>query len=203
MEHFAWPLGIAIIVIAALIILRPAFMRLIDRTSKAGKDGVSFERPQEGVKPETPLLSSDELMKLPITASVLARERNIKTNLQAYNLKTDPEQIEVLIRSLALSRLELEFNNIASAIFGSQLTLLLHLSSTTQGISIIFATTIFNQAKETFPSFYVHRSFDDWLNYLLGHSLIIKNGDKLDITQYGLDFLKHLVDARLTYERQG
>ena len=206
MEHFAWPLAVVIISMIAFYNFRPAIMRLIDRTSKAGKDGLTFERAQEwgSINPPTiPLLSFDDLMNQPISSSVIEREKNIKTNIQDFKLKTDAEKIEVLIRALAGSRLEIEFNRIAYIIFGSQLNLLVHLSSTTQGIPIDHAAIIFKQAQEKYPDIHTNRLLNDWLSYLISQSLIVQTNEKIEITQYGIDFLKHLVDARLTYERYG
>jgi len=206
MNSFAWPLAVVLIVIAAFFIFKSAFMRLIDRTSKAGKDGLTFERAQEGGSvnpPAIPLLSFDELMNHPISASVLDREKYIKTTLQDFKLKTDTEKIEILIRSLANSRLEIEFNKIAYIIFGSQLNLLVHLSSTIQGIPLDHASIIFKQAQEKYPDFHANRLLTDWLNYLISQNLITQTNEKIEITQYGIDFLKHLIDARLTYERYG
>jgi len=203
MDSFIWPLAITIISIVAILILRPAFIRLIDRISKADKRGITFDRPQEGGNPQTMLLSFDELMKLPISASVLEREKYIKTNLQTFNLKDDTEKIEVLVRSFAISRLEIEFNNISNTIFGSQIYLLIQLSSTTQGITLTQAEIIFNQAKDRFPALHENRTLIEWLNYLIVHNLITRTNEKIDIAQYGTDFLKHLIDARLAYERYG
>jgi len=206
-DALIWPAAAVICIIIlgtlALFLLRPALLRLVDRTKKVGKDGLTFERPQEGGKPETPLLSFDELMKLPITASVLDREKSIKTNLQTFNLKDDIEKIEVLTRALANSRVEIEFNNISYVIFGSQINLLIRLAGTTQGISLAQAETIFKQAQDNFPALHETRTLNEWLNYLIANKLVIRSDEKIDITQYGTDFLKHLVDARLAYERYG
>jgi hypothetical protein len=56
MEHFAWPLAVVIIAIATLLIFRAAFTRLIDRTSKASKEGVSFEATK--IKKEHPKITA-------------------------------------------------------------------------------------------------------------------------------------------------
>lgn len=206
-DALIWPIVAVICIIIlgtiALFLLRPALLRLIDRTKKVGKDGLTFERPQEGGKPETALLSFDELMKLPITASILDREKHIKTYLQTFNLKTDSEKIDVLIRSLSFSRLEIEFNNISNTIFGSQVNLLNRLSGTSQGLTLPQAEPIFNQAKENFPAAYENRTLNDWLNYLITNNLVIQTTEKINITQYGKDFLKHLIDANQVYERYG
>lgn len=202
-----WPAVAAIcsivIGLAALLTLRPALMRMVDRISKAGKDGVSFsERSQERGEIQAPL-SFVDLMKHPISATALEREQIIKEQLQTFDLKSDDEKISVLVRSLATTRIEMEFNSISNIIFGSQVTLLVQLSSTTRSIPVTNAEEIYRQALNAFPSMYENRTFNDWLDYLLAHNLVIKKDEKLDITQIGTDFLKHLVDARLAYERMG
>jgi len=209
LDALIWPavavICIIVLGIVALILLRPALLRLIDRTSRAGKDGFTFERTQEGggAEPDIPLLSFDELMKQPISASVLDRERHIKTNLQDFKLKTDNEKIDILVRSLANSRLELEFNKIAYLVFGSQISLLIRLSSSSQGLHVTQAEIIFNQAKDKYPDFHTNRSLNDWLGYLLATNLINQTTEGINITQYGKDFLKHLIDTNQTHERYG
>lgn len=177
-------------------------MRLLDRISKDGKDGVSFERPQERGEPQAPLSFSD-LMKLPISATALERETFIEQQLQTFDLKDDKEKIAALTRALATTRIEMEFNNVSGVIFGSQITLLVQLSSTKLGIPITKAEEIYEQAQNTFSALHENRSFSDWLDYLLAHNLVVQKDNNLDITQTGTDFLKHLVDARLAYERIG
>lgn len=206
-DALIWPtvavICIIILGIIALILLRPALLRLIDRTSKAGKDGITFERPQEGKNPQQSLLSFDDLMKLPITATVLSREKTTEVGLQSFKLRDEKEKTAVLIRALATTQVALEFNNISAIIFGSQLNLLVHLSGTTQGVSLEQAEIIFKQAQKNFPALHETRTLIEWLSYLLTHNLVTQTNDKIDITQYGTDFLKHLVDSRLAYERYG
>lgn len=206
-DALIWPAVAVICIIIlgtlALFLLRPALLRLVDRTKKVGKDGLTFERPQEGGKPEVALLSFDELMKFPITASVLDREKYLKTYIQTLNLKSDSEKIDVLIRTLSYSRLEVEFNNISHFIFGSQINLLIRLSGISQSLSLPQAETIFNQAKDKFPTAHETRTVNDWLNYLITHNLITQTPEGINITQYGKDFLKHLVDTNQAYERYG
>lgn len=202
LEALIWPGVVVICVIAALLILRSAFMGLIGRVSKAGKDGVSFDRPQERSDPHVEL-SFDVLMKLPISATVLEREKLIKEQLQTFGLKDDAEKIGLLTRTLAITRIESEFNNIAYVIFGSQVSLLIQLTSTSRGLPLSIAQELFNKAQADFPYIYEERSFEDWFNYLQSSNLLTHKDSKIDITQTGTDFLKHLVDARLTYERKG
>lgn len=116
LDALIWPGAVVICVIAlggpALFIFRQPITRLFDRISKADKTGVSFENPQErGGDNKPSALPFPELMKAPISATVLAREDYLKKQLQEFNLQNDTEKISVLIRVAATSRIEAEFNN--------------------------------------------------------------------------------------------
>lgn len=207
LDILIWPAVViicAIVVgIPALFIFRAPISQLMGRISKAGKDGVSFERPQEGRSENKPsALPFPELMKAPISATVLAREDYLKNQLQEFNLQNDTEKISVLIRVAATSRIEAEFNNISHIIFGSQLDLLILISGTPDGITIQQANDFFKAVQETSPDIHGNRKFEEWFHYLLGSGLTTQT-EKIDITQYGKDFLKYLVDARLAYRRNG
>lgn len=207
-DFLIWPavavICIIVIGIAALLILRPALLRLFDRVSKVSKDGVALESSQERRIDSSPMqLSFPELMKMPISATVLERERNIKDQLHDLNLQNDKEKIEALIRVTATARIETEFANIAHTIFGSQVELLVQLAGTPQGSKMSHAETIFKQAQELFPEIHNDRNIDVWLRYLLTNNLVKVEADKIDITQIGSDFLKFLVDARIAYRRNG
>ena len=200
---FTWPITGLILGLVAIFAFRTSPMRLIDRTTKVGREGAAFERPQSGGERLSNQLSLVEVMSHPISASTPEREQTIKQHVTSSNLKTEHEQIVVLIRALALSRVETEFTRIASQIFGSQVSFLLQLAGTAQGLPGTHAETIFHHAPQEFPALHSERPYQEWLRYLQVYNLVRLDGDHIDITQYGADFLKHLVDARLTYSRYG
>ena len=78
---------------------------------------------------------------------------------------------------------------------------LVQLAGTRSGLTKVQAETAYSAAVEQFPVFYKERSSGEWLGYLLSTGLVHAEGENLDITQYGADFLKFLVDARLAYDR--
>ena len=203
MDALIWPGVVIIIALGAIVILRPAFVDLIKRISGASKDGVTFVRGQEGQAAPKDTLSFKDLMDMPINSSVLAREKFIKEKFHEFDLKSEEEKLSVLIRSLALVRLELEYRNISSLIFGSQMQLLVVLAGIPSATKIEKATAIFEDAQSKFPDIHKDRKFDEWLEFLVNTGLVIKNKDEIDISQYGSDFLKFIVDARIAYERIG
>jgi len=202
-----WPavavICIVVLGIVAIFALRPALLRLVDRTKKIGRDGAVFDRAQEPEKLPPRAPSFEDLMKLPVSATVLDREDKIKKNLQAFPLKNDSEKIAILIKASAVSRVEMEFINISNLIFQSQLNLLVRLSGTRGGIAYSDAEAIFKQAQIDFPQLHGGRTPEEWLRYLVTSNLIITENNRIDITQFGTDFLKHLLDARLAYPRHG
>lgn len=104
----------------ALVLFYKPISAKIGSISRAGKDGITFERPQEIGEVRPALVSFTDLMKEPVSASILEREKTVQSQLQAFNLKNEEEKISVLARALATTRIALEFNNIANTIFGSQ-----------------------------------------------------------------------------------
>lgn len=203
MDAFIWPGVVGICAIAAMFIFRAPLVRLIDRTRKLGKEGASFDRPQEEAEKPVPLPSFQDLMKHPVSRSVLAREDYVRKQFQSFDLKSEAEKVAVLIRAAALSRVEMEFNNISQIIFGSQLGYLVQLSGTRDPLPIATAEAAFAEAKSSYPEIHKDRSFEEWLHFLASWSLVLIEGGRVGITQYGTDFLKHIVEARLAYPRNG
>lgn len=203
-----WPLCLsvaAIIVgIAALFILRPALIRLLDRTKRVSKEGAVFEQDREvPVIPTEPAFSSSAILSGPVSASVLDREKIILKHVREMKAASEDERIRAVIRTFAATRLDLEFCDIGNAIFGSQLRLLVVLSSGGHAASISSAKNLFTDAAAQFPAIYKERSFDTWLGYLKSVRLIEIVGETLIITQYGSDFLKYLIDTKRAHERSG
>jgi hypothetical protein len=200
----SWPVTIAIAVtivgVAALFVLRPALLRLFDRMKRVGKDGAVFE--QDSVQTSA-VLTYEDIMSGPTSASVLDREKLIHDKYRKIKATSDEERVKAVIRAFAMNRLEMEFNDIGHLIFGSQLRLLVGLTSAVRSTPVSDAKKIYNEAVPQFPEIYKGRSFDIWLSYLKDSGLVRVNNDQIDITQYGSDFLKHLVDKRRTYDRKG
>ena len=202
-EALAWPVVGLILGLVVIFVLRGPIVRKIDRITRAGRDGVSFDRPQEAAQIHGEVVAFDDLMKHPISATALDREKFVSAQLANLQLKTDADRIALLQRVVATTNIELEYTRIAHLIFGSQLNLLVRLAGTRQGLVLAQAKELFDAAKGSFPALHGDRPFDVWLEYLVTSNLIAKPHDLIDITQYGVDFLEYLVDARLAYDRFG
>ena len=202
-DFLIWPAVTLVLGFVALLLFKPAIDRKISGITGASKDGVSFERTQEGADPQPAPLSLIEIMKHPISATVLEREQVIEKVIQSSGLQTDKERVSVLVRALATTRIELEFNSIANIIFGSQINLLVQLVGTRSGISRQQAESVFEQAQKSFPELHGSRKFQEWFAYLQASNLVTFSEDRIDISQVGKDFLKHLVDLRMAHDRYG
>ena len=113
MEAFAWPAVGLILGLVAIAAFRGPLARKIDRISRASRDGVAFERQQDPEPPKIETQSFAELMNLPISATVLARERLVAQQVAGLPLKSDSERIAVLERVVASVNVDLEFTRIA------------------------------------------------------------------------------------------
>ncbi len=156
-----------------------------------------------GATPEVAGGMYQQLMQLPITASVLEREKVIHGRVAGFDLNNEQLK-EVLIRGLASANVDLEFMRTALLIYGSQLNLLVALSGRVGGMPRGEAEALFNSVKESWPM--LKRTFEEWLGFLVRAQFIVEaNGHvgHVDITQVGTDFLKFLLDQRLAHERAG
>lgn len=126
-EAFAWPAVGLILGLVAIGAFRGPVVRKLDKLTHASREGVSFERPQDPDPPKNEPQSFEALMKLPISATVLGREKFVAQQLAELSLKTDAERIAVLERVVASVNIDLEFTRIAHIIFGTQLNLLVQL----------------------------------------------------------------------------
>ena len=169
---------------------------------RVGKEGAVFE--QDNVQAEsTPVLKYEEIMSSPVSASVVDREKVIQEKFTQIEAKSVDDRIRALIRAVAMNRLEMEFSEISHLIFGSQLKLLGALTSASRPLPVSDAANMYIEAAAKFPEMHRDRTFDEWLGYLKANGLVHVSDNQIDITQYGSDFLKYLVDKRRTYDRAG
>lgn len=207
-EAIAWPIVALILGLVAIFVFRSPLVRKIDRISRAGTDGITFEHAQAdsqatASKPPIGGMSFEDLMKHPVSSAVLDRERFITARLKEMTLKADSERLAVLTRALASVGMDLDFTKLSHGIFGSQLALLVQLAGTRAGLDLSQVEAQFEAAKAQYAELYAQRTFEDWLAYLLNNNLVRKIERVIDLTQHGSDFLKFLVDARQAHTRYG
>ena len=135
-----------------------------------------------------------ELMRAFDSATFRLQENSIKADLEGQDL-TDTETIEVLIRHLAGTQLELIFNEIDYRIWGSQVELLQHLNSSL-GSSAEELRGFYNLAvrRSANPGEFVKYTFEQYLQFLTGYGLVTELTGLYFISQFGRDFLIFLTN---------
>jgi len=117
-------------------------------------------------------------------------ESKIREELQNRGLNVKDDAAVVLLRHLAGTQLLLEFERIHSVIFGSQIFLLKELNKLPDGISEAEVFAHFLNVKNRFPETFKEWNGDQYLAFLYGRYLIVKNPDNnVRITELGNEYL--------------
>jgi hypothetical protein len=61
----------------------------------------------------------------------------------------------------------------------------------------------FKPFEQQFPEIYTNYSFDSWLAFLVNSGLAVQDGEFLQITDIGRDFLSYLTERRLFENKPG
>ena len=199
----AWP--IAAVIIA--LVFKAQLRGLLPRLRRAGPTGVEFD-PADAQKTSTVEPTTTEPGKLKEfpgmirTPAIERVERLLHASLAA---KTDikPEEREpFLLRVLAQSQLEATFERVYGLIFGSQIAGLRGLN--TRGrVTVDGAREFFKGVESLYADFYKAYGFEGWLGFLINNGLVTRNGDILEITDLGRDFLMYLTARRLPENKPG
>ncbi|HMJ44397.1 MAG TPA: hypothetical protein VK522_19190 [Pseudolabrys sp.] len=190
LKGLAWPAVALILGFLFKTELRSLFPRII----KAGPGGIELDREKQRIPRSTGELQ--ELPGLQRTAKMAEIEKSIHQALELYDSN---KQVDLLVRHLAQSRLETVFERIYGAIFGSQILGLRALANTGGGsVSKEEAIKFFDDVKSKYPEFYGKSTFEDWISFLRSFELVRDNGNSVEITELGRDFLLYLTARGLS-----
>ncbi|WP_298285940.1 hypothetical protein [uncultured Lutibacter sp.] len=94
------------------------------------------------------------------------------------------------------------FERVYDSIYGSQIKLLQRLNFTVDSKSSL--KTFYENAKKIYPEAYNNYSYESYLNYLFNNGLILlqENDENVQITYFGKDFLRYLIEANLSIEKR-
>jgi len=199
-KAMAWPIAV---VIVSLIFkpglrdfLRSFTARKIEvegfgvkaRIDAAEQQKGAAENPATEKLPQAPALDPSPRLAVNIIETRLREELN---GFEAG--KREP----VLVRALAHSRLEAGHEFTYNRIFGSQILALKRLNEVSRA-TVDDAREFFKPFAEQFPQLYNNYGFDAWLGFLLGGAMIVQNGNVLEISDFGRDFLVYLTERRLS-----
>lgn len=196
-----WPLASLIFGVFICLVFYKPIGGLLNRMTGAGKDGVKFVSDQQPVN--SGALTFVDLMKLPVMKSVTEREPTIQAQFDKFHLKSEGEKVTTLIRALTSANVEAEFYRAAIYIFGSQLSLLVSLAGSSNGISLDDAKAQFSHAKALHPQLHTNRTYEEWVAFLETSYFVFYQDSRLQLSTLGADFMKFLIDKKLAYTRNG
>lgn len=192
-DTLKWPF----LIIICLLIFRRPLVDLINRITKVGYGSKSFEANQQTTASEK---KSEEISQIDRVVGLFRPEtiemfrEAVSNEAEVSRLKTPDEKIERLTNYGCLLYIMRHFDNVYNNIFGSQIRILEYLNShskqTPDSIRFFYENAIKSHLK-----FYENYSYEEYLNFLIDFNLIRKDGEILNITILGIDFLKYLTES--------
>lgn len=188
-----WPHITLIFGLIFILTFQKQLREFIGRIKSVGKGGVTTVSSPEIQKEEQRQKAVEELMNIGESIVIKELEQLILVDLKNRGLETEGDSIKILTRHLAVTQLVLDFEQIHSLIFGSQIYLLKKLNEVTgQGKSEEFIDTYFSQVKDMFKELQEWTS-EQYLSFLIGRTLITAKDGQYHITNKGVEFLTWMV----------
>jgi hypothetical protein len=151
------------------------------------------------VRPGTDPTTQDRLQQVrdfDLAPIVVEQKKLIRADLEKLCID-EREQVELLVKHLAVTQLLLRAESTYRTIFGSQIALLKFLNISGGGTREQLAE-FYENAKAHFPKLYDNYSFDQYLHYLLTQILITQHDERYFITVAGQEFLKWMSGASVS-----
>ena len=187
--------GISILAVSVffMVFFQKNIRALIDRTKEVSRNGIRTSETPSQEPVVTTASSTEKLMKVLDSPILQEQEDLINNTLSKLGVKQGLEKEKLLIRFLAVTHLALVFKQTDSAIWGSQIYILEHLNEQRQGVSKgDIKTLYYDDAVKRWPNFFVHYSYDAYIDFLKNSNLILEKNGYLLITILGVEFLQYL-----------
>lgn len=196
MASIAWPLVSLVAFVIFVLVFRRELRLLLPRVTSIGLQGVTTSPAgQSGDAPQA-LDAARELLKLPSTPILLAREDQVRTHLAAKHLPKSEDREAVLIRYFAAAWLHNDLDWIYMRILGSQLGALQFLNA--QRFTPLAAIRVwYDQAASRDPDAYSGFNFHQWMTFFFLQNLAEQSADVVTITEFGREFLRHVITRGL------
>ena len=117
----------------------------------------------------------------------------VRTNLNALNIGVAEDRETALVRALASVNILVAFERTNGTIWGSQVAMLRYLNGLAQGCGVSDVRPFYDAAKAEYPAWYENYSFEQWLEFLCGSILIVRDHDHIQISVRGREYLKYLI----------
>jgi hypothetical protein len=189
-KAISWPHTGLILGIIFLFLFKKDVALFIGRVKSIGKDGLTASTPEAQRENKNNLAAQELLDAIGKSIVLKELEDRIRLDMDSRGLDTKGDSVELLIRQLAANQILLEFEQIHSLIFGSQIFLLKKLNEVCgQGKSKVFLDEHFKALQEIFPDALSNWSLDQYLSFLKSRSLILFDGDNFHITNLGVEYI--------------
>lgn len=185
--HFAFLFGVIFV-----LLFRAQIGALLSRVTSIDKSGIRTQAMPDAQSDSTKRYEAAQELLLAIGDTVVLKEveARIRADLESRKLDTAGETSRVLVKYLAATMCFLEFEQIHSSIFSSQIDLLRRLNQV-QGTGQTLA-----DVEQYFGSVQLLYApvLDDWtteryLSFLFSKNLIASTGDRLHLTHLGNEYL--------------
>jgi hypothetical protein len=195
LASIGWPLAALLFGLVFIVAFFGPIRRFIERIKSAGKEGVTtLEALPSAQIAEQKKKAVEDLMRMPDSALLNELEGIIVRDLASRHLDTGTDTTKVLVRHLAATQIALEFEQVHSVIFGSQLYLLKKLNeAASAGLEPAVIDKHFDHVQKMFADQLGSWSKDDYLHFLFNRILIRTDEGKYRITVRGNDFLMWLI----------
>ena len=185
-----WPQTGLILGIIFLLLFKKDLALFIGRVKSIGKDGLTASTPEAQRENKNNQAAQELLDAIGKSIVLKELEDRIRLDMDSRGLDTKGDSVEVLIRLLAANQILLEFEQIHSLIFGSQIFLLKKLNEVCgQGKPKVFLDEHFRALQEMFPDAFTNWSLVEYVSFLKSRSLIIFDGDNFHITNLGVEYI--------------
>lgn len=190
-KALGWPHFTFLFALVFLLVFRSQLAGLISRITSIDKSGVKAVPTPEAQREKQKTEAVQELL-LAIGDSIVLRdiEGRIRLDLKERGLETEGDTVKVLIKHLGAAKILLEFEQIHNLIFGSQIYLLKKLNEVVgQGQKRDFVAAYFDHVKGLFKGVLGGWSFEQYMAFLMGRSLVTVDRDTYHITNLGVEYL--------------
>lgn len=212
-QYGAWPIVVLLLVLAFECPLRSLLVKHLPSVLQRGgkiqagpltvevnaANAVAQQRDAEKAAPShSPSeIQLKEMPGLERTPTIARVEQQLHANLKAI---PENDRIDLLIRTLAQSRLEAAFGIIYAGIFGSQIAGLIQLEARRR-VPTNEAYEFFKTYELKYPEIYKNYGFPGWLQFLKTFGLISQEGEEVLITIAGDDFLRWMRTNNLSADK--
>jgi len=191
LTNLEWHHLVFIFAVIFMFVFRQPLVGFISRITSIDKSGVKMTAAPEAQREIEKKEAAQELL-MAIGDSIVLEdvEGRIKTSLEEKGLETTGDTISVLIKHLAATQILVEFEQIYNFIFGSQIWLLKKLNEVVgQGISKEAIQLHFDNVQEIYKDELGEWSMDQYLEFLIGRSLILYRDGSYHLTNLGVEYL--------------